>query len=1002
MQKSREEVLELAPRERPEFFPAVTLLVHECILAQLLSTLVSQGIVPMDADNVRKMSDAVTVGNAAGSTTTGAARAASSPILEAGQVLGGRFQIIEILGIGGMGAVYKAYDRDIDQMVALKCIRPDLATNPEVVQRFTQELLLARQIAHKNVIRLYDLRDSGGLKFITMEYLEGRDLGSLMEERGKLPIPEAVDIIRQVCSGLAAAHAEGVVHRDLKPSNIMQRKDGCVVVMDFGLARAEDKDLMTKTGAIMGTFQYMSPEQAKGQRADARSDIFTVGVILYELLTGKTPYPSDSSIASLLKRTQEAVVPPSTLDSGIPRALNAIVCKCLERDLTRRYQTMDEVLLDLEATQQGRTASQLPSRLAGGSQKRWFWFVSVVTGIALALVFAIVLRSARTPSATAPGHAAVKILLADFQNQTSDPVFEGTLESSFALAMEGAPFISAYNRTQARKTLTQIKPDAATLDQTNATLVAVREGINVVISGTVKKRDENYTIECEAVDPVDGRALGTVESGQVPKSAVLQAVADLAGKMRRLLGDTTPESVKRQQQETVTSSSIEAVHEYAVAQDLQFSGKWEEALPRYSSAIALDPNMGRAYAGLAAISANMGRRADAEKYYQAAMAHIDRMSDREKYRTRGGYYLMTRQPQKAIQEYDALVQQYPSDAAGYSNLALAYFYTRDMQRAMEQGRHAAELSPKTLLQRNNLALYSIYAGDYAAGAKEAQAVLEQNPGYANALGALAMAQTGLGDMGAAAATYQKLRSLSVRSSSMATTGLADLALYQGRDADAMTLLEKGVADDITAKDSGSAGGKSIALAQAYLARGEKGKAVAAADQAIKLDSEESVLMAAGEVYIAAGEMAKAGKLITQLSARIEPEPQIYGQLLGGSISLKRGQIKDAIQSFEKAQKVSNTWLGHYYLGKAYLQNGSFTEADSEFELCLKRRGEASAVFLDDVPTFRLLPPVYYYLGRAQEGLKSPAAAESYRAFLKMQPDAAGELVTDARRRVQSH
>src|SRR5262249_22240316 len=219
--------------------------------------------------------------------------------------------------------------------------------------------------------------------------------------------------------------------------------------------------------------------------------------------------------------------------------------------------------------------------------------------------------------------------------------------------------------------------------------------------------------------------------------------------------------------------------------------------------------------------------------------------------------------------------------------------------------------------------------------------------------------------------------------------------------ESVTLLEKGIGADTTAKDPASAGIKSIGLAQAYLAKGEKSKAVAAADQAMKLSSDQSILMAAGEVDIAAGDTAKAEKIVAQLSAHIEPEPQIYSQLLKGSIALKRNQLKDAIQAFESAQKISNTWLGHFYLGKAYLQNGSFTEADSEFELCLKRRGEASALFLDDVPTFRVLPPLYYYLGRAQEGLKSPAAAESYRSFLKMQPDARGELATDARRRLQT-
>jgi eukaryotic-like serine/threonine-protein kinase len=926
------------------------------------------------------------------------AMSTTANILEVGQVLGGRFEIQEMLGIGGMGAVYKAYDRDIDRVIALKCIRPELAKDPEITQRFTQELLLARQIAHKNVIRIFDVRDSGGLKFITMEYVQGHDLGSLVESKGRLTSAESVAIIMQVCSGLACAHAEGVVHRDLKPSNIMVEPQGRVVVMDFGLARADSTGQMTQTGAVMGTFQYMSPEQAQGTKADARSDIFTVGIILYELLTDKTPYSADSALASLLKRTQEAAVPASQIDPAVPRPLSAIVAKCLERDVARRYQTADDLLNDLKAFQGGSAVSPSSPRIS----QKMIWLAASFVLAGLIAIAGMVKWSHSTNGVVATvAHPTVRVLLADFQNNTSDSVFDGTLESSFALAMEGAPFISAYNRTQARKTLTTIDPTANILNEAGASLVALREGVNVVISGAVEKLGGGYKISCKAVDPVNSKTLGSAESETNAKAGVLQAVAQLADKMRRMLGDTTPDSARRQQQETVTSSSLEAVHEYAVAQDLQFSGKWEEALPHYSNAVALDPNMGRAYAGMAVMSANMGRKADADKYYQTAMAHLDRMSDREKYRTRGGYYLMTRQPDKAIQEYNALVEQYPADAVGPTNLALSYFFTRDMPKAMEQGRRAVDVSPKALLQRNNLALYSIYAGDYPAGAKAAQEVLQQNPAYADALGALAIAQTGEGDLGGATATYEKLGALSPRGASMANIGLADIAELQGRNTEAVTLLEKGIAADLAVKESGGAAFKTIALGQAYLAQTDKKKALSAADSAVKLDPEPSVLMAAGELYVNAGDTGRAAKLVAQLSAKIEPEPQLYGALLQGSIALSRGQRMEAIQAFEKAQKISNSWLGHFYLGKAYLQNGSFTEADSEFELCLKRRGEASAVFLDDVPTLRLVPPVYYFLARAQEGLKSPSAAETYRTFLKMQPNGSGELIADAHHRLQS-
>src|SRR6185312_2910380 len=440
-------------------------------------------------------------------------------------------------------------------------------------------------------------------------------------------------------------------------------------------------------------------------------------------------------------------------------------------------QTVDDLLNDLKAFQGGSTVSPASPRIS----RKIILLVASFVLAGLVTIAGIVKWSSSSSNEDAATnvHPTVKVLLADFQNNTSDSVFDGTLESSFALAMEGAPFISAYNQTQARKTLSTIDPSANLLNEANASLVALREGVNIVISGAVDKLSNGYKISCKAVDPVNSKTLGSAETETSAKAGVLQAVAQLADKMRRLLGDTTPVSSRLQQQETVTSSSLEAFHEYAVAQDLQFSGKWEEALPHYANAVALDPNMGRAYAGMAAMSANMGRKGDAEKYYQTAMAHIDRMSDREKYRTRGGYYLMTRQPDKAIQEFNALVEQYPADDAGPTNLALSYFFTRDMQKAMEQGRRSVNISPKAVLQRTNLALYSIYAGDYASGATAAQEVLSANPNSADALGALAIAQTGEGDFSSATVTYKKLEGLGTRGASMANIGLADIAELQG-------------------------------------------------------------------------------------------------------------------------------------------------------------------------------------------------------------------------------
>jgi serine/threonine protein kinase/tetratricopeptide (TPR) repeat protein len=267
--------------------------------------------------------------------------------LEPGTVVGERYEILKRLGEGGMGAVYKARDRELDLFVALKVIRPELANHPDILRRFKQELILARQVTHKNVIRIFELGMADGRKFITMDYIEGRDLKSILVERGKLPPDETVRIMRQICRGLEAAHAEGVVHRDLKPQNIMLDANGRVWVMDFGLARSMDLVGITRTGALMGTPDYMSPEQARAEKVDARSDLFSLGIIFYEILTGVLPFRADTMMATLLKRVQEKAPPPNSLDPGIPQRLSDVVMKCLEVEVARRYQSASEMLTDL-------------------------------------------------------------------------------------------------------------------------------------------------------------------------------------------------------------------------------------------------------------------------------------------------------------------------------------------------------------------------------------------------------------------------------------------------------------------------------------------------------------------------------------------------------------------------------------------------------------------------------------------------------------------------------
>src|SRR4051812_6710616 len=324
---------------------------------------------------------------AGGSSTGGAWPHGTGSNIGAEALIGKRYRIIEVLGQGGMGTVYKAYDLELEKVIALKTIRADLAQNIELLQRFKHELILARQVTHRNVIRIYDLGEADGLRFITMDYIEGEDLRGYLQRMQKIPVREVVDIVLQICRGLEAAHAEGVIHRDLKPQNCVRQGNGRILVMDFGLARSAETHGLTVTGAMLGTLEYMSPEQATGAPVGPQSDIFTVGIIFYQLLTGVLPYKAESAVASLILRSQEKVKPPREIDASIPVVINDIVRKCLEPKASDRYQTAMEVIRDLEAWNNGQETVVHFSTAKAAPKGRW-WPLGIAA-IVLLLIAAI-------------------------------------------------------------------------------------------------------------------------------------------------------------------------------------------------------------------------------------------------------------------------------------------------------------------------------------------------------------------------------------------------------------------------------------------------------------------------------------------------------------------------------------------------------------------------------------------------------------------------------------
>lgn len=931
--------------------------------------------------------------------------AASSVSLVPGQAFGPRYRILKALGAGGMGAVYEAWDEEVGAAVALKVIRPDVLADPvaarEIERRFKRELVLARQVTHRHVIRIHDIGQIDGVRYLTMPFVDGEDLSTKVRREGRLPVPHVVSIAKQVAAGLAAAHEAGIVHRDLKPSNIMIDGQGTALIMDFGIATSVSSDVLgTRAGHIIGTLEYMAPEQAQGREVDQRADIYAFGLILYDLLTDRRRLKEHASpVAEMMARMTKSPLPVRTATPETTVPLAAIVDRCLHVDPASRYHTTAALLADLERLdEEGHVAAAAPAQ----------WLIPRrVIGIAgLALVVAAVAVTAswfvfRGRPASAPVvPAPVSVLVGNFQNRSGDAELDGVLEPILGINLEGASFVALYSRSSALRALAQIKPGAP-LDDTHAMLVAVREGVQRVVSGAIERQGVGYRIEARLVDPGDARVLFSEASTAASKQGIVDAVGDLSLRMRRAFGDALVTDDTRPGQETFTAASFEAAEAYARGQELQWAGKFEEALASYREAVRLDPTLGRAYAGMGSVSSNLGRQQEAETYYQQALQHLDRMTDREKYRTRGGYYLAVRNNDKAREEMEALIERFPADTAALANLAVAEFLRRDMARAVELGRQAIAAMPRNVIRLNNLALFQMYAGDFAGAERQARTVLELNPEFPKAHVALALSQLAEGRIPEAEETYRALAALPGAAAFYAASGLADLRLYTGRLAEAASTLEEA----LKGPAAGSASQRArllVTLAEVRHLQGDRRTASTLASEASAGGKDAGIVFLSGLILARSGQGQAAAAAAEALRNRLEGEPQICACVLDGEIALAKGDARAAVEAFASAQKHADSWLGRVGLARAYLLAGAAAEADGEIDRCLSRRGEATAVLLDDVPTFRMVAPVYYYRGLVREAQKNPtAAAEAFKTFLaiKATGDEQG-LVADARRRVE--
>ncbi|HKS09338.1 MAG TPA: protein kinase [Pyrinomonadaceae bacterium] len=662
------------------------------------------------------------------------------------------YRILEKLGAGGMGEVYLAEDMKLGRKVAIKILSEEYTTNKDRLQRFEQEASAASNLNHPNILTIHEVGTDNGRHYIATEYIDGltlrrKALASQME------IPEILDIAVQVASALEEAHAAGIVHRDVKPDNIMIRRNGYAKVLDFGLAKlTETVDrsptdaeaptrayVQTDAGVVMGTSHYMSPEQARGKPVDARSDIWSLGVVVYELVTGRTPFEGETSTDVIVGITQKEPPPLARYAPNVPAELDWIVMKALRKDREERYQTIKELLTDLRRLKQrlefetelerssvpgmystvksGDVVAPtiperaIPTRTVSHVSSAEYIATELKRHKVAAAIIAILLLAGTAAgfyfyyNRNKPLTDKDTVLLADFVNTTGEPVFDGTLKQALAVHLGQTPFLNLFPEERVRETLRFMgrSPDER-ITRDIGREICERQGIRALLTGSIASLGSHYNITLEAVNPRSGVAFASEQIEAESKEKVLSALSTAAWNLRKKLG----ESLSSMQQydvsiEQATTSSLEALKAYAMANEERSKGNARASLGFYKRAVELDPNFAMAWARIGVHYANQQEMEAAKEYVQKAYDLRDRVSERERLYILEKYYTyISGDTDKTIETLQTWAKLYPNDFIPHNNLSLNYKLLGRYDEALQEGLEAVRLSPNNISARENL------------------------------------------------------------------------------------------------------------------------------------------------------------------------------------------------------------------------------------------------------------------------------------------------------------
>ena len=687
--------------------------------------------------------------------------------LTTGSTFARRYQIIEELGKGGMGKVYKADDIELKEKVALKLIKPEISTDKNTVERFQNELKFARKIVHKNVGRMYDLGKEEGSYYITMEYVEGQDLKGLIRQSGQLAIGTTMSIAKQICEGLVEAHRLGVVHRDLKPSNIMIDKDGQARIMDFGIARSLKGKGITGAGVIIGTPEYMSPEQVEGKDVDQRSDIYSLGAILFEMVTGRVPFEGDTPFTIGVKHKSEVPVDPREINVQVPEDLSRIILKCLEKDREARYQSAGEVRSELVRIAEGLPTTEkfVPPEKPMTSKEITVTFskkkllIPALAALALAVVVVVIILF--LPKEIPVEHSVAVIT---FENQTGERSYDylqKAIPNLLITSLEQSNNIRVITWERMHDLLDQMgKGDVEVIDGDLGFELCRQNGIEAIVLGSYVKAGEMFATDVKVLDVTTKDLLKSTSSrGKGIDSILERQIDELSKEISKGIGlpSRTIDAVKTRIAD-VTTSSMEAYDYYLKGREAHEKFYQEEAKQYLEKALELDPQFAVAYLYLSQVYFELHSRGDERKeVLRKAKEYSEKATEKERLYILAEYAISIEiDSEKRIRILKELIEKYPNEKDAHFELGFIYQSRGLFMDAIEEFQEALELAPTDGFILNALGYAYSDMGEYESAVECFQKYATLYPKDANPIDSMAEQYFRMGCLDEAIVNYEKV------------------------------------------------------------------------------------------------------------------------------------------------------------------------------------------------------------------------------------------------------